>query len=438
MDGRRVAITGIGAASPLGIGAARLWAGLLEGRCGLGPIRAFDAAGFACRIAGQVPQYNIRDYVPKSHRKATKMMCRDIELVTIASKEALDCAGQITKADDGKEATLVPHRTAVNFGAGFISCDLTEMAASVGQSLTDGRFDIRKWGASGMETLTPLWLLKYLPNMLSCHVAIIHDIQGPSNTITAGEVGSYLAVTEAAEMIVRGDVDTALAGGGDCRVSPLGILRPVLMGRVNCQSNDNPAAACRPFDKGAGGSIFSEAAGVLVLEDMEQAKRRGAKILAEVAGGGSSHSLNRDYFHLEPDGAAVRYAIEAALNEAKLNASELDLIIPCGSAIALDDAAEARGIEAALGDAVGNIPVWPIKSMIGHSGAASGSLELIAAACAISNGRCGGALNFTELAKGCGLNLIKDGFKGPIDTVLCCGYSFGGQTAAVVLKRVKG
>ena len=435
MVGRRVVVTGAGAISPLGIGVGPLWDGLMEGRCGIGPIRSFDAGGFACRIAGQAPQYNIRDYVPKSHRKATKLMCRDIELAVIASKEAFASAGWITKADEGQKATLVSERTAVNFGAGFISCDLTEMSQSVGHSITDGRFDIRKWGKEGIETLTPLWLLKYLPNMLPCHVAIIHDIQGPSNTITSGEVGSYLAFTEAAEMIARGDADTALAGGGDSRVNPLAILRPILMGRANCDSNDNPANACRPFDKNARGSVFSEGAGVLILEELEQARRRGAKTLAEVAGCGSSHSLNRDYFHLEPDGLAVRYAIEAALEEAGMSAADVDLVIPCGSGILPDDAAEARGIEAALGKETKRIPVWPIKGMVGYCGAACGSLELIAALYAIRNGRCGRAVNFQEPAQGCGLNIVKNGFEGRIDTVLCCGYSFGGQTAAVILKR---
>jgi 3-oxoacyl-[acyl-carrier-protein] synthase II len=225
-----------------------MWEGLLEGRCGLGPIRSFDPAGFDCRIAGHVPDYNLRDYVPKSHRKATKLMCRDIELAVIASHDAIQNSGLITKAHEGQTPTLDPRRTAINFGAGFISCDLVEMAQSVRHCITDGKFDIHKWGTVGMQSLTPLWLLKFLPNMLPCHVAIIHDIQGPSNTITCGEAGAYLAVTEATEIIQRNDADMALAGGGDSRTNPLGILRQTLMKRTNCSSNDNPAAACRPFD----------------------------------------------------------------------------------------------------------------------------------------------------------------------------------------------
>ncbi len=437
MQPRRVVITAVGSVTALGLDSKQMWDGLLEGKCGLGPIRSFDAAGFDCRIAGHVPDYNIRDYVPKSHRKATKLMCRDIELAVIASHDAIQSSGLITKAHEGKTPTLVSGRTAINVGAGFISCDLVEMAQSVQHCITDGKFDIHKWGTVGMQSLTPLWLLKFLPNMLPCHVAIIHDIQGPSNTITCGEAGAYLAVTEATEIIQRNDADTALAGGGDSRVNPLGILRQSLMNRINCSSNDNPAAACRPFDHKAAGTILSEAAGILVLEEFGSAKQRGKKPLAEIAGCGSSHSLNTNYFHLSPDGQSVQLAIETALGQAGIGPEKLDLIIPCGSGIAVDDAAEAAGIQKALGKAIDHIPVWPIKGMLGHGVAASGALDLIAAAKAIETGRIGKTVNFEIPASGCQLQIVRQPLEKPFRYVLCCGYSFGGQTAAVLLKAIE-
>jgi 3-oxoacyl-[acyl-carrier-protein] synthase II len=437
MQPRRVVITAAGAVSPLGLTSGQMWQALVEGRCGLGPIHSFDTAGFDCKIAGQAPDYNLRDYVPKSHRKATKLMSRDIELAVIASHEAIANSGFITKAHEGKTPTLVPQRTAINFGAGLICCDLVEMAQSVCHCITDGKFDIHKWGNVGMQTLTPLWLLKFLPNMLPCHVAIIHDIQGPSNTITCGETASYLAVAEAVEMIQRGDVDTALAGGGDVKVNPIGIIRQSLMKRANCTSNDNPTAACRPFDSRAAGTIFSEAAGVLVLEELQSAKQRNAKPIAEIVGSGSSHSLNADYFHLEPDGKAVQFAIESVLQQAGIGPEKLDLIIPCGSGIAADDRAEANGIQNALGKAVSDVPVWPVKSMLGHCGAAAGAIELIAATKAIETGIIGKAINFETPVEGCRLQIIRQPLQKKFRYVLCCGYSFGGQTAAILLKAIE-
>jgi 3-oxoacyl-[acyl-carrier-protein] synthase II len=437
MQPRRVVITAVGAVSPLGLTSENLWQALMEGRCCFKPIRSFDAGSFDCKIAGEIPEYNLRDCVPKSHRKATKLMSRDIELAVIASREAVANSGFITKASEGQTPTLVPQRTAINFGAGLISCDLVEMAQSVCHSITDGKFDIHKWGNVGMQTLTPLWLLKFLPNMLPCHVAIIHDIQGPSNTITCGDTASYLAVTEATEMIQRSDVDAALAGGGDAKINPLGILRPSLMGRVNCTSNDNPAAACRPFDTRAAGTIFSEAAGVLILEELNTAKQRGAKPIAEIVGTGSSHSLNADYFHPEPDGKAIQFAIESALQQAGIGPEKLDLIIPCGSGIAADDRAEACGIQNALGSAISTIPVWPIKSMLGHCAAAAGAMELIAAAKAIETGTIGKAINFESPAEGCRLQIVRQPLQKKFRYVLCCGYSFGGQTAAILLKAIE-
>jgi 3-oxoacyl-[acyl-carrier-protein] synthase II len=288
-----------------------------------------------------------------------------------------------------------------------------------------------------MQSLTPLWLLKFLPNMLPCHVAIIHDIQGPSNTITCGEAGAYLAVSEAAEIIQRNDADAALAGGGDSRTNPLGILRQTLMKRINCSSNENPSAACRPFDQKASGTILSEAAGVLVLEEMQSARSRGAKLLAEIAGWGSSHNLNPNFLHLTPDGKSVRLAIEMAMEQAGITPDKIDLIIPCGSGIAADDLAEAAGIQSALGKAVDSIPVWPIKSMLGHSVAAAGALDLIAAVKAIETQTIGKAINFDTPLDGCFLQLAKQPVQKKFRYVLCCGYSFGGQTAAILLKAIE-
>lgn len=434
MSGRRVVITAVGAVSPLGLTSRQMWEGLLEGRCGIGRIRSFDPVKMPCQIAGEVPDYNIRDYVPKSYRKATKLMCRDIELSVIAADEAIRASGLRSKAIDPDHPTLPSEKTGIEFASGIISCELPEIAPSVAVSAENGRFDMKKWGREGIPTVTPLWLLKYLPNMLACHIGIIHDIQGPSNTITCGEVSSHIAVSEGAEMIQRGHADIVLAGGGEAKVNPLLMVRQCLLRRSTLSGNENPAAACRPFDAQASGSVFGEGAGVLMLESLDFARQRGASVLAEYAGGASSAAATDDYIHLK-NGEGLEIAIRQALEEARVRPEDLDLIIPHGTAIASDDRIEAEVLEKVLGKAVGRVPVWPLKGQISHTGSAAGALDMVAAVIAIQHQTIGAAYNLETPLEGCRLLFPQKPANHTVRTVLCCGYSYGGQTSAVVLKR---
>ncbi|UCC99220.1 MAG: beta-ketoacyl-[acyl-carrier-protein] synthase family protein [Phycisphaerales bacterium] len=438
MSAPGVVITGLGAVTPLGLTVAETWAGLCEGKVGIDTITAFDPVGFTCKIAGQVPEYRIQNYVPKTHRKAIKLMSRDIELSVIAASEALVDAGLVTKGIDPEKVNIDPERVAVNLGAGLISCDLVELAPAVAASVTDGTFDIRKWGTEGLDLVTPLWLLKYLPNMLACHIGIIHDIQGPSNTITCAEAAGHLAIAEAAQTIARGGSDIALAGGAEAKVNPIVMIRQCLLKRATDQNNDEPAAACRPFDVDAKGSVFGEAAGVVILENSEHADSRGARIYAELVGVGQSNNINPVYEHLEPDGKGVWIAIEKAMAEAQIEPDDLDLIVPHGTGIPADDLAEAKAIRAVLGDAAARIPVWPTKSMLSNTGAAGGAVDIIAAVCAMMDGRIPAAKNCDRQAEGCNLNIITEPRKASIRYILSCSYSYGGQTAAVVLKTRNG
>ena len=435
MDSARVVITGLGAATPLGLTVADTWAGLCAGKVGINTITAFDPVGFDCKLAGQVPDYKIRTYLPKSLRKAIKLMSRDIELSIIAAGEALAHAGLITKGIDPDNINVDPERIAINLGAGLISCDLVELGPAVAASLTDGKFDIRKWGKEGIEQVTPLWLLKYLPNMLACHVGIIHDIQGPSNTITCAEAAAHLAIAEAAQIIARRASDIALAGGAEAKVNPIVMIRQCLLKRATSQNNDDSASACRPFDADAKGSVFGEAAGVVILENLEYAERRGAKIYAEVVGIGQSNNINPVYERLEPDGRGTQIAIEKAMADAQIQPEDLDLVIPHGTGIPGDDLAEATAIEAALGEAADEIPVWPTKSMLSNTGAAGGAVDIVAAVCAMSEGIIPAAVNCDTKADGCNLNITGEPRDTKIRYALSCSYTYGGQTAAVVLKK---
>ncbi len=435
MDSARVVITGLGAATPLGLTAAETWDGLCAGRVGIDTITAFDPVGFDCKIAGQAPDFKIRDYLPKSLRKSVKLMSRDIELSIIAAREALADAGLVTKGIDPENINVDPERMAINLGAGLISCDLVELAPAVAASLTDGKFDIRKWGTDGLDQVTPLWLLKYLPNMLACHVGIIHDIQGPSNTITCAEAASHLAIAEAAQVIGRGASDIAVAGGAEAKVNPIVMIRQCLLKRTTSENNSDPASACRPFDAEAKGSVFGEAAGVVILESLENAEKRNASIYAEIVGIGESNNINPVYERVEPDGTGIRIAIEKAVADAEIEPSDLDLVVPHGTGIPGDDLAEARAIQAALGEAAAEIPVWPTKSMLSNTGAASGAVDVIAAVCAMKEGRVPAAANCDRKADGCYLNIADEPQKANIRYALSCSYTYGGQTAAVVLKQ---
>jgi 3-oxoacyl-[acyl-carrier-protein] synthase II len=435
MDSARVVITGLGAVTPLGLTVDDTWAGLRAGRVGIDTITAFDPVGFGCKLAGQVPEYIIRDHLPKSLRKSVKLMSRDIELSIIAANEAVRNAGLVTKGIDPENVNVDPERMAINLGAGLISCDLVELAPAVAASLTDGKFDIYKWGKDGLELVTPLWLLKYLPNMLACHVGIIHDIQGPSNTITCAEASGHLAIAEAAQVIARGASDIALAGAAEAKVNPIVMIRQCLLKRATSQNNDDPASACRPFDAGARGSVFGEAAGVVVLENMESAENRSARIYAEIAGVGQSNNINPAYEHLEPDGYGLRIAIEKAMADAGISPEDLDLIIPHGTGIPADDLAEAKAIQAALGSIAAEIPVWPTKSMLSNSGAASGEVDVVGAVCAMKEGSIPAAVNCNRQIDGCDLNILDQPRETNIRHALSCSYTYGGQTAAVVLRQ---
>lgn len=436
MSSSRVVITGLGAVSCLGLTVADMWEGLLAGRCGISEIIAFDPVGFSCKLAGQAPDYKIQRYVPKAVRKSTKLMSRDIELSVIAANEAFVSSGLVTKGIDPENVNVEPTRMAINLGAGLISCDLVELAPAVAASVTDGKFDIQKWGKKGIELVTPLWLLKYLPNMLACHIGIIHDIQGPSNTITCAEAAAHIAISEAAQIIARGGAVCALAGGAEAKVNPIVMIRQCLLKRTTSENNDDPAGSCRPFDAGAKGSVFGEGAGMLILEELENAEKRGAKIYAEIAGSGQSNSINPAYEQLEPDGFGLQIAIEKAMADAKIKPGDLDLIIPHGTGIPADDLAEAKAIEAALGESVREIPVWPTKSMLSNTGAAGGALDVVAAVCAMAEGKIPAAKNCNKKVDGCNLNIVRWPQQKKIRCALCCSYTYGGQTAALVLKNL--
>ena len=429
---RRVVITGIGVICPIGIGSAAFWANLLGGQIGVRRISAFDPSGFPSQIAGEVPPYKIGDYVPKSYRKATKVMARDIELAVIAADDAFKDAGLKSKAYtetpdfDGK-------RFGCNIGAGLISVDLNELTSALHTARNGDQLDLKKWGSDGMTQLTPLWLLKYLPNMLACHVTIIHQLKGPSNTITCADASSHLAIGEAFRTIQRGDADLAICGGAETKVQPMGLMRQCLFHRLTTKHNDTPESAVRPFDVDATGTAVGEGGGLLILEEFEHAKQRGAKIYAELAGFGAT----QDTYNVSqpaPTGESYGRAISNALIDANLPPTAVDLLVPCGLGIPSHDRAELNGLTTVFGGGLSKIPIFPLKSCTGNLAAGSG-VDAAAAVLSLYHGKIPAAINTKTVLGGLSLNIANDVRDAKMKVAISSVYSLGGQNAALIFKR---
>lgn len=360
---RRIVVTGIGPVTPIGCESAPFWDSLSNGTSGIRPLRAFEPGSVATQLAAEVVDFEPKKYIKQ--RKSIKVMARDIQLAVAAAQIALD---------DAKLApeTLDPLRFGVNCGAGLIATELDELGPPVAASCdASGDFDIKKWGVDGLKEMFPLWMLKYLPNMPACHISIIHNGQGPNNSITAGEASATLAIGEAFRVMARGAADVFIAGGSDSKINPLSMVRLELLGRLSKRWATAPEQASRPFDAERDGLIAGEGAGMLVFEERRHAEKRGARIYAEVLGFGSS-CTPRDH----SKGATL--ALKRALVDAKIAPAELTHVASGAAGELAADRFEAAAIAAVLGDAAATTPVVAYKSYCGHLAAASGGIELIA------------------------------------------------------------
>jgi 3-oxoacyl-[acyl-carrier-protein] synthase II len=432
----RVVVTGIGVICPIGNGTSAFWEALLAGKCGIARTRSFDPTGMICHIAGEVPQYKVGDYVPKSYRKATKVMARDIELAMVAADHAFKDAAIKSRA-----YTETPDfdlkRFGCNIGAGLISAEINEINAAVYSARREDdpkKLDLKKWGRDGMHQITPLWLLKYLPNMLACHVTIVHGLMGPSNTITCQEASSHLAIGEAFRTIQRGNAELAICGGAESRINPMGLMRQQLVGRLNSTFNDRPTESVRPFDAEAGGTVFGEGGGLLILEEYERAKARGAKIYAELVGFAASQDTH-NIREPDPTGHSYGKAVANALKDAKLTPADVDVVIPNGIGEVGSDRAELNGLIKALGGELDRIALAPIKSQIANLGAGSG-VEAGAAALCVQSGKVPPAINTRKIIDGRKLNVKDESREIPVRAAINTVYSLGGQNAALVFKKM--
>ncbi len=436
---RRVVITELGPISAFGVGIAPLWQAMLEGRTALRPIERWDATGLSCSAAAEIPAelFDVKSVVPKSYRKATKVMARDIEHAVGAAHEAVRDAGLITKATEGAAPTLPPDRVGCHIGAGLIAADIDELTGALWTSRDGtGRFDIGQWGREGMTNLTPLWLLKYLPNMLACHVTIIHDCQGPSNTITCAEASAALSIGESMRVIERGDADACLSGGAEARLHPMGMLRQIFAKRlVATPSGVDPATLVRPFDPTAEGTLLGEGGGILVLEELRSAQSRGAVPIAELAGFGAAQCFCPDTIGVETNdtGEEIAAAMSIAIDQSGISPNEIDAIVPFGSGIRHLDAAEAAAIRTVFGARASSVPIIQVMPFVGNCGAGSAAIAVAVAAQCLRTQTLPSRLN----TKGSTLDAnIAPARSAALKNVLVMSLSLGGQTAAIVVRSV--
>jgi 3-oxoacyl-[acyl-carrier-protein] synthase II len=416
-------VTGIGVACAAGLGRKAFWESLRQHRGGIRRLTQFDPSGLPCQIAGEVQDFDAKNYIDKKERKSLKVMARSIQLAVAGAQLALDDA-QVDKAK------LDPTRFGVEFGAGLIASELEELGppAQVSFAGEVGHIDLEKWGEQGLTQLTPLWMLKYLPNMLACHVSILHNAQGPSNTITESDVASLLALGEAYRIISRGQADIFLAGGGDSKLNPLSLTRQCLFLPLS-RRNAEPDKACRPFDRRRDGMVLGEGAGVFVLEELEHAHRRGARIYASVQGFGAA-------FDPHKTGAGIARAIHAACRDADLPLHCIDHVNAHGTGAVGLDAWEARGIaEAFRGSFREDVPVFAAKSYFGNLGAGSSAVELAASLLALDYWTLPPTLNYEEPDPACPVNVVaeQDRTTGR-PYVLKVGFTELGQCAAIICR----
>jgi 3-oxoacyl-[acyl-carrier-protein] synthase II len=373
-------------------------------------------------MAGEALGFDAKKYLDKKDRKSLRVMARTIQLAVAAAQMALDDS----KVDKRK---LDPTRFGVEFGACLIASELEELgvAAQVSTNCQPEAVDMEKWGAQGIPAIPPLWMLKYLPNMLACHVSILHNAQGPNNSITESDVASLLALGEAFRILGRDGADFFLVGGGECRLNPLSVARQCLFQPFSRRHNA-PGKAVRPFDRHRDGMVIGEGAGVLILEELEHARRRGAPIYAEMIGFGAAFDRDRN-------GTGLARAIRAALDDAGIRPDNVDHVNAHGLGTAAD-VWEARGIQEVFGACKEPVPVLGLKGYIGSLGAASGTTELIASLMALKHGQVPPTLNCEEPDPACPVTVLA-GSPRPVTRpyVVKIGFTDMGQCAAVVCRK---
>ncbi|WP_313575026.1 beta-ketoacyl-ACP synthase II [Brevundimonas sp.] len=424
---RRVVITGLGLVTPLGSGVEHVWQGILDGRSGIRPITAFDTEGYGCTIAGEVPsvdgrgggepgQPGVFDPDQVMSAKDRKRVDDFILYAIAAADEALADANWKPESEDDKEATGVM----VGSGIGGLG------------PIADTAIVLKE---QGPRRVSPFFIPSALINLASGQISIRHGLKGPNHSVvTACATGAH-AIGDAARMIALGDADVMVAGGAESSVVPIGIAGFLACKALCTAYNDTPEKASRPYDRGHAGFVMGEGAGVMVLEEYEHAKARGAKIYAEVVG----YGMSGDAYHItapSEDGDGGLRAMKMALKRAGMQPSDLDYVNTHGTST-MADWIELKAVERLVGDHAKDLAVSSTKSMTGHLLGAAGAIESIFSVLAIRDQMAPPTINLDDPEMETPIDLIPHKGKAKkIDVAMSNSFGFGGTNAAVIFKKV--
>jgi 3-oxoacyl-[acyl-carrier-protein] synthase II len=416
---RRVVVTGMGIACPLGLGVERVWQRLINSESGITAIQAFDTKDLPCKVAGQVPPgvradggLDISEWIPV---KDQKKMDRFIHLGMVAASEAVEDSGWLPEAEDDRCATGVM----IGSGIGGLQ---TIFEASI--QVHEGR----------ARRLSPFFIPSALINLASGHVSIKYGLKGPNHSaVTACATGVH-AIGDAARLIMWGDADVMVAGGTEAAVCELGIAGFCASRALSTGFNDNPPAASRPWDKDRDGFVMGEGSGVVVLEEYEHAKRRGAKIYAEIAG----YGMSGDAYHItapaEGHDGAVR-SMRAAMRNGHVTPDQIQYVNAHGTSTPLGDDLELEAVENVFGDAANGLAMSSTKSATGHLLGAAGAVEAVFSILAIRDGVAPPTLNLDEPSRDSVIDRVANtAQERRIDLALSNSFGFGGTNASVIFR----
>lgn len=412
MSNRRVVVTGMGMLTPLGTDVESSWQGLTSGRSGIGPITSFDAADFPVRFGGAVPEFDIGDYLPP---KEARRMDGFQQFGLVAGIQAMNDAGlEVTEENR--------HRFGVAVGSGIGGIVTIETCHDVVNT-------------RGPKKVTPFFVPGCIINMVAGHLSIMYGLQGPNIAITTACTTGTHNIGFGARMIASGDADAMLVGGAEKSTSPTTLAGFAAMKALSTR-NEEPEMASRPWDKDRDGFVLSDGSAVLVLEEYEHAKSRGANIYCELAGFGMSADASHMTAPAEDGDGAFR-SMQNALNDAQMNADEIGYINAHGTSTPLGDVVETTAIRRALGAHAEKVAVSSTKSMIGHALGAAGSVEAVVTILSIRDQIAPPTINLDKPGEGCDLDYVPHQARDlDISAALSNSFGFGGTNGTLIFRRI--